>query len=254
MKCPRWRAFKRHTACLILAKKSCSSHLFGGGPKPGCSDGLRTGTIESRNFFCLRSYSGEISHPNSPNRGLSNDISDVVLRQRKVALHTSSHLTPIEAWRSAVSTTSEGRSVSSEVRLENCMEVWGWAKFGQCATPGWGKIALHTCSDLSKPVRTCLNQSPIQWQCMPVAVIFCTFGMVLFFSLTSYPAEIASFNSPNEELSNGLRVMVLYWSKIVDPSRSPCLKTIQRKSFEHRNFLVLRPVVLKIAYFNSDNR
>ena len=48
-------------------------------------------------FFCLRSYPGEISHSNSPNRGLSNDLSDVVVRQRKVALHTSSHLTPTEA-------------------------------------------------------------------------------------------------------------------------------------------------------------
>ena len=27
--------------------------LFLGGPKPGCSDGLRTGTIESHNFFVL---------------------------------------------------------------------------------------------------------------------------------------------------------------------------------------------------------
>ena len=26
---------------------------FGGGPKPGCSDGLCTGTIRSRNFFVL---------------------------------------------------------------------------------------------------------------------------------------------------------------------------------------------------------
>ena len=27
--------------------------FFGGGPKPGCSDGLCTGTIESHNFFVL---------------------------------------------------------------------------------------------------------------------------------------------------------------------------------------------------------
>ena len=45
--------------------------------------------------------------------------------------------------------------------------------------------------------------------------------------------------------------MALYWSKIVDPSRSPCLRTVQRKSFEPGNFLVLRPVLLKIAYFNQ---
>ena len=31
-------------------------------------------------------------------------------------------------------------------------------------------------------------------------------------------------------------------------------KTIDRKSFERGNFLVLRPVLLKIAYFNSGNR
>ena len=39
----------------------------------------------------------------------------------------------------------------------------------------------------------------------------------------------------------------------VDPSRSPCLKTIDRKRFERGNFLVLHPVLLKIAYFKSAN-
>ena len=173
---------------------------------------------------------------------------------RKVALHTSSHLTPIEAWQSAVSTTSEGRRVLSETRSENCTQVWGWAKFGQCATHGWGKIALHTCSDLSKPVQSCLNLSTIQWPCTLVAQChFLHFRMLFFFGLTSYPAEIAYFNSPSRELSNGVRVVLLYLSKIVDPSRSPCLKTVDKKSFERRNFLVLRPVLLKLAYFNSAN-
>ena len=131
----------------------------------------------------------------------------------------------------------------------------GWAKFGQRATHGWGKIALHTCSDLSKLVRTCLNQSAIQWPCTPVAQChFLHFPMLLFFGLTSYPGEIAYFNSPNRELSYGVQVMALYWTKIVDPSRSPCLRTVQRKSFERGNFLVLRPVLLKNAYFNSANR
>ena len=32
------------------------------------------------------------------------------------------------------------------------------------------------------------------------------------------------------------------------------LKDLQRQSFERGNFLVLRPAVLKIAYFNSGNR
>ena len=172
-----------------------------------------------------------------------------------MALYTSSHLTPIEVWQSAVSTTLEGRRVSSKVRLENCTQVWGWAKLGQRATHGWGKIALQTCSDLSELVQTCLNQSAIQWPCTLVAQChFLHFRMHLFFGLTSYPGGIAYFNSPNRELCNGVRVMELYWCKIVDLSRSPGLKTVQRKSFERGNFAVLHPVLLKIAYFNSGNR
>ena len=172
---------------------------------------------------------------------------------RKVSLHTSSHLTPIEAWWSTVSTTWEGCRVSSEVQLENCTQVLGgWAKFGQHATHGWEKIALHTCSDLFKPVRTCLNQSAIQWPCTLVAQCHLLhFRMLLFFGLMSYPGEIAYFNSPNEELSNGVRVMARYWSKIVGLSRRPCLKTVDRKRFECRYFLVLHAVLLKIAYFNQ---
>ena len=94
---PSWRAFKRRTACGIPAKKSCSSHLFWGGPKPGCSDGLSAGIIESHDFFCLRSYPGEISHSYSAKQELCNDVSLSEVLLRKVALHTSSHLMPIEA-------------------------------------------------------------------------------------------------------------------------------------------------------------
>ena len=91
--------------------------------------------------------------------------------------------------------------------------------------------------------------------CMLVAQChFLHFPMLSFFSLACYPAEIAYFNSPDRELSNFIRLMELYWSKIVGPSRSPWLKTVQRKSFERSNFLVLRPVLLKSAYFNSANR
>ena len=83
-------------------------------------------------------------------------------------------LLPIEAWQSAIPTTSEGRRVSSEVRLENCMQVSGWAQFGQRASHGWGKLTLHTGSDLSKLVWTCLNQSAIEWPCCAMS-FFCTF-------------------------------------------------------------------------------
>ena len=174
------------------------------------------------------------------------------MQRRKVALHTSSHLTPTEAWRSAVSTTSEGGSVSSETRLENCTHVLGWAKFGQRVTHGWGQIVLHTCSDLSRPVGTCQQYSDhVRSSCN---VSFCTFECSYSSVLRPILLKLHILTHLMRELSNGVLVMALYWSKIVDPSRSPCLKTVQRKSFERGNFLVLRPVLLKIAYFNSANR
>ena len=83
--------------CPSAAKKSCGSHLFGVGPGEADKDRLSAGIIESHNFFCLRSYPGEISHLNSAKRELSNDVSLLEVLLRKVALHTSSHLTPIEA-------------------------------------------------------------------------------------------------------------------------------------------------------------
>ena len=39
------------------------------------------------------------------------------------------------------------------------------------------------------------------------AMPFVDFRMLLFFSITFYSAEIAYFNLPNRELSNGVRVM-----------------------------------------------
>ena len=149
---------------------------------------------------------------------------------RKVALHTSSHLTPIEVWQSAVSTTSEGRRVSSEVRLENCTQVLG---VGQIWTACDLRLRKNSASHLFWLVQTCPNlYGPVHNKVTMFArraMSFLDFWMLLFFGLTSYPAEIAYFNSPNGELSNGVRVMALYWSKIVDPSRSPCLKPIHRE-------------------------
>ena len=176
---------------------------FWGGPKPVCSDGLRAGTIKSHYFFCLRIYPGQISHSNSPNRELSNDLSDVVVRQRKVALHTSSHLTPTEAWWSADSTTSEGRRVSSEVRLGNCTQIWG---VGQIWRAWDSRLRKNSTSHLFWLVQTCPDLRTIQWPCTPVSQCnFLHFRTLLFFSLTSYPGEIAYFNSPNRQLSNGAR-------------------------------------------------
>ena len=132
--------------------------------------------------------------------------------------------TLIEAWWSAVSTTSEGCKVSSEVQLENCTQVWGWAKFGQRATHDWEKIALHTCSELSRPVEPVLTSPQYSDRVRPSCnVNFCTFECSYSSVLRHIMVKLHILTRlMKRELCNGVRVMALYWSKIVDPSGSPC--------------------------------
>ena len=116
------------------------------------------------------------------------------------------------------------------------------------------RLRKNSISHLFWLAQTCPDVRSIQWPCTLVSQChFLYFWMLLFFSLTSYPGEIAYFYLRNRGLSNGIRVMEMYWNRNVDPSRRPCLKAIDTKSFEHGNFLVLHPVLLKIAYFKSAN-
>ena len=61
-----------------------------------------------------------------------------------------------------------------------------------------------TCPDLFGPTHNTVTMYA------RLAMSFLYFRTLLFFSLTSYPAEIAYFYLPNRELSNGARVMELY--------------------------------------------
>ena len=68
------------------------------------------------------------------------------------------------------------------------------------------KFGGNTCRDvetawpnLSEPVHNTVTMYAL------CAMPLLHFRMLLFFIITSYPAEIAHFNSPNRELSNGVR-------------------------------------------------
>ena len=117
---------------------------FWGGPKPVSSDGLRAGPIESHNSFVLSPILVKFHIWTRLIKSFP------TIFQTWVGLHTSSHLTPTEAWRSPDSTTSEGRRVSSKVRLGNCTQVWRVGQIWRAWDSGWRKIVLHTCSDLSR--------------------------------------------------------------------------------------------------------
>ena len=95
-KLPRSRPFEQRMTCPSAAKKSCCSHLFGVGPGEDDKTALVQELSKAITFFCLRSYPGEVSHLNSAKRELSNNVSLLEVLPRKVALHTSSHLSPIE--------------------------------------------------------------------------------------------------------------------------------------------------------------
>ena len=102
------------------------------------------------------------------------------MRRRKVALHTSSHLTPTEARRSADSTTSEGRRVSSGGTVRklhaglgggpNLKSVEFTVEEKQYFTP------VLTCPDLSGPIHNTVTMH-VRSSCN---VIFCTFQRSYF--------------------------------------------------------------------------
>ena len=126
----------------------------------------------------------------------------------------------------------ESHAVQIWPNPQTCVQFSNRTSLETLMTLRSGGTALHACSDLSKPARTCPQYSD---HVRLLRSHFLHFRMLLFFGLASYPAEIAYLNLPNGELSNGVQVMALYWNKIVDPSRSPCLKPVDRKSLERCN-------------------
>ena len=67
-----------------------------------------------------------------------------------------------------------------------------------------GFTPVLTCSNLFTPVHTSVMM--YAHHAISVFPSIFPFRKLLFFSLTCYPAEIAYFNSPNRQLSNGGRV------------------------------------------------
>ena len=111
----RSRAFKRHTACQITAKESCSSHLFWGGPKPSCSDCLRAGIIENNTFFFFG--------PTLVTFHIPTRLIGFGAAPKKSC--TSHHITPYADWSMTKQCFHywEGCRVSGEVPADTCTRV-----------------------------------------------------------------------------------------------------------------------------------
>ena len=65
-------------------------------------------------------------------------------------------------------------------------------------------LLVQTCLNPSEPVNNTLTMYARS------GVSSFALSIVLIFGLMSFPAEIAYFNSPNHELSNGVELMALY--------------------------------------------
>ena len=78
-----------------------------------------------------------------------------------------------------------------------------WSPVGETFVPALSLVYVTNISVYFK--RNSVYLPTIQWPCMLFAQChFLHFRMLLFFSITSYPAEIVYFNSSNGELSNGV--------------------------------------------------
>ena len=122
---------------------------------------------------------------------------------------TSHHFTPYANWimTKRVSTTCLGGSENFE--RGTVRKLHADLGVGQIWRAWDSRLRKNSISHLFWLVQTCLDLRTTQWPCTLVSQChFLHFRTLLFFSLMSYPAEIAYFNSPNRQLSNGARVMV----------------------------------------------
>ena len=124
---------------------------------------------------------------------------------------------------------------------------------GKFSVRVWSLVVI--CAEMSKKHdQTCPNLLTIQWQCtLSSQCLFCTFEC----SYSSVLRPILLKLHTLIRLIESFPTVDGLWSCIEIEMSIPLyrsLETVDRKSFEHRNFLVLRPVPLKIAYFNSANR
>ena len=123
-------------ACPSAARKSGSSHLFGVGPGEADKTALVQELSKAITFFVLGPIQVKFHIRTRLSKGFRMMYRFWKCSQEKL------HFTPVHILHqlkhdeAPVSTTLEGRRDSSEVQLENCMQVWGWAKFGQRATHG----------------------------------------------------------------------------------------------------------------------
>ena len=110
--------------------------LIWGGLKPVCSDGLRTGTIESHNFFVL----GPILVKFHIRTRLIESFRTIFWTWWCV--EEKLHFTPVHTLRqlkrdeALIPPFRRVVDFRAEVRLGNCTQIWGWAKFEERGTHG----------------------------------------------------------------------------------------------------------------------
>ena len=129
----------------------------------------------------------------------------------------------------------EGRRVSSEVRLGNCTQVWG---VGQIWRAWDSRLRKNSTSHLAWLVQTCPDAQYSDHVRSSRTVFFCTFER----SYSSVLCPILVKLHILTRLIDSFPMVHGSWScieiEMLIPLGGPCLRAIDRKSFERGNFLV----------------
>ena len=191
-------------ACPFAAKKSGSSHLLGVVPSPAAQTAFVPELSKAITFLSyIQSWGNFIFE-----LGWSRPFQwCIACRGAPKKSCTSHQFTPYANW-SVTRRFFHYFGVSYSFKRSTIRKLHAGLGVGQILTACDSRLKKSNNSHLFWLVRTCLNLSTIQRPCtLIVQCHFLHFWMVLFFSLTSYLAEIAFISSPDGELSNSMQLV-----------------------------------------------
>ena len=163
---------QRRIGCGDAQKKSGSSHLYCGDAKPGCSDSLPAGIIESSNIFVLRRILVKLHIRTRLIKSFRTTYGSWSCAEEKL------HCTPVHTLHQLE--RDEGLFPPLPISLadRNGLKNLPRQIFSACV-----KFGGNPCRDV-EPVHNTVTMYAL------CAMPFLNFRMLLFFSITSYPAEI----------------------------------------------------------------
>ena len=109
---------------------------FWGGPKPVCSDGLCTGTIESHNFFVLGPILVKFHIPTRLIESFPTIFRTWWCAEENFHFTTVPTFRQLKRDEALIPLLRRVVEFRAGVRVGNCRKDWGWDKFEERGSPG----------------------------------------------------------------------------------------------------------------------